>query len=394
MHLDPALIKIVLAALIILGMAGISRLFKQPHVVGYLLAGIVLGPTGFAVLEDQKSVARIGELGVVFLLFFVGMEVSPKRLLANWRVALLGTMLQIAISIGILYLVGRYFDWSTARVVLLGFVVCLSSTAVVLNYLEDRKELNSPIGQDALSVLLTQDLAIIPMLVVIGFFGSDGVNVHTISLQIVGSTIMLGLLGWITFGKKVRLPFAALLRADHELQVFSAFILCMGMALLSGLMELSTALGAFLAGIFVGAARETRWVHQRLESFRVVFVALFFVSVGMLVDLAFLREHWQLAFFLLFLTLVMNTIVNTVIFRLLGDPLKYSLVAGALLAQVGEFSFVIAAVGWHANIINDFTYQLVLAVIALSLLASPAWISLIRRAVTIQGKNLFGPTSS
>lgn len=390
MHLDPALIKIVLAALVILGVAGLSRLLKQPHVVGYLMAGVILGPAGFAVLEDQTLVARIGELGVVFLLFFVGMEVSPKRLLSNWKVALIGTVLQIGISVGILAAIGSFFDWSTARIVLLGFVISLSSTAVVLNYLNDRKELNSPIGQDALSVLLAQDLAIIPMLVIIGLFGSDGVNVQTITLQVLGASLMLGALGWITFGKRVRLPFAALLRADHELQVFAAFLLCMGMALLSALLELSTALGAFLAGMLVGAARETRWIHNRLDSFRIVFVSLFFVSIGMLVDLNFIAQYWQLAVGILIIAMLVNTAINTTIFRLLGDPLKYSLVAGALLAQIGEFSFVLVAVGWHAGIITEFAYQLVVAVIALSLLVSPAWISLVRYAVTIRGNKLFG----
>ncbi len=356
MHLDPLMLKLVAALLVILVVGLGLRVLRQPHVVGYLLAGVILGPHGLSLVADQHAVARLGEFGVMFLLFFIGMEASPTRLIANWRITVIGTLVQIGASVAIMWIVGAMLGWSTARIVLLGFVISLSSTAVVLNYLQDSGRLRTKVGEDAIGVLLAQDLAIIPM------------------LQAVGVVLVAGLLVWMVRSPRVRLPLGARLRADKELQVFVAVLICLGLALVTGLFDLSTALGAFLAGMLVGAAKETHWVHQRLEPFRVVFVAIFFVSIGMLLDLGFVLEHWAMVLALLVTVLVMNTGINAVMFRMLGDTWRHAILAGAVLAQIGEFSFVLAAVGARTNLITDFAYQVTISVIALSLLVSPAWI--------------------
>jgi CPA2 family monovalent cation:H+ antiporter-2 len=160
--------------------------------------------------------------------------------------------------------------------------------------------------------------------------------------------------------------------------VFTALVLCFGLALITALLGLSTALGAFVAGILVGAAPDTEWVKQTLAPFRVVFVALFFVSVGMLVDLGFVRDEWPVVLLLVALVVVTKTLINAGVLRLLRDPWRQSFYAGALLAQIGEFSFVLAAVGLQAGLLEAFGYQLAVAVISLSLLASPPWIRLVR----------------
>ena len=374
MHLDPLMLKLVAALLVILAVGLASRILKQPHVVGYLLAGVILGPYGLGMMSDQHAVARLGEFGVMFLLFFIGMEASPKRLIANWRITVIGTLAQITASVAIMWGVGTLVGWSTARIVLLGFVISLSSTAVVLNYLEDSGRLRTKVGEDTIGVLLAQDLAIIPMLIVVGILGGGRPDPHTISLQAIGVVIVAALLVWMVRGTKVRLPLGSRLRADKELQVFVAVLVCLGFALITGLFDLSTALGAFLGGMLVGVAKETGWVHHRLEPFRVVFVAVFFVSIGMLVDLGFVIEHWAFVAALLLSVLVINTGVNAVMFRMLGDTWRHSILAGAVLAQIGEFSFVLAAVGERTNLITEFAYQVTISVIALSLLFSPAWI--------------------
>ncbi len=374
MHLDPLMLKLVAALLVILVVGLGLRILKQPHVVGYLLAGVILGPHGLSLVADQHAVARLGEFGVIFLLFFIGMEASPKRLIANWRVTVIGTFIQISASVGMIWIVGAMVGWSIARIVLLGFVISLSSTAVVLNYLHDSGRLRTKVGEDSIGVLLAQDLAIIPMLVVIGILGGGQPDPHTISLQAIGIVLVAGLLVWMVRSDRVRLPLGARLRADKELQVFVAVLICLGLALITGLFDLSTALGAFLAGMLVGAAKETHWVHQRLEPFRVVFVAIFFVSIGMLLDLGFVLEHWAMVVALLLTVLVTKTGINAVMFRSLGDTWRHAVLAGAVLAQIGEFSFVLAAAGARTNLITDFAYQVAISVIALSLLVSPAWI--------------------
>lgn len=377
MHLDPIMLKLVAGLLIILVIGMASRVMKQPHVVGYLLAGIILGPHGLAMIDDQELVARLGEFGVIFLLFFIGMEANPHKLIANWKVTFLGTLMQTALSVGVIWVIGQALGWSTARIVLLGFVITISSTAVVLNYLADSGQLHTKVGRDALGVLLAQDLAIIPMLITVGILGGGAPDPHTIALQLVGTVFITALLVWMIKGKHVRLPLGRRLRQDHELQVFAAVLGCLGLSLITGLFHLSTALGAFVAGMLVGVARETNWVHHRLEPFRVVFVALFFVSIGMMVNLAFIAEHWMLIGGLLMAALLINNTLNAFMFRALGDTWRHAIFAGAVLAQIGEFSFVLAAVGQRTQLITDFTYQVAVSVIALSLLVSPAWISLI-----------------
>lgn len=379
MHYDPFMLKIVAAILGILGVAFISRALRQPHVVGYLAAGILLGPHGLALLTERATLSRIGEFGVLLLLFFIGMENNPRDLLTRWRITFIGTAVQIGASVGAIWLLGWWLGWGHSRIILLGFVVSLSSTALVLNYLRETGQAEAKIGKDALGVLLAQDLAVIPMLIVIDFFGNDGISGETIALQLVGGVLALALLSWIVWGKNLRLPFSEKLRGDRELQIFVAFALCLGFALLAEGFELSASLGAFLAGMLVGAARETEWVADRMEPFRVVFVAVFFVSVGLLVSLDFVVEHAMLVGFIAVAVLLGNTVINALIFHALGDPWRYSIYAGAHLAQIGEFSFVLAAVGVQSGLITNFEYQLVIAVISATLLLSPAWIGLIGR---------------
>jgi CPA2 family monovalent cation:H+ antiporter-2 len=161
--------------------------------------------------------------------------------------------------------------------------------------------------------------------------------------------------------------------------VFAALTLCFGFALLTGTLGLSTAFGAFVAGMLVARARETHWVHQALEPLRVIFMALFFVSVGVILDLDFVYENWWKISLLVFAILMSNTLLNAVTFRVLGESWRDSLYGGALLSQIGEFSFVLAAAGYHAAIIDDRDHQFAVAIITLSLMVSPVWITAAKR---------------
>lgn len=379
MHFDPIMLKLVGSLLIVMSVVMATRLLHQPHVVGYLIAGVLLGPQGLALLSEQETLTRIGDFGVVLLLFFVGMETTPLKLLKNWRITFVGTAVQIGGCIFLMGVVGWWLHWPLSRILLIGFVISLSSTAVVLNYLRETQQLKTKIGQDALGILLAQDLALIPMLILVGIMGGEKLDPQTLVLQISGALLTLALLIWMTIGKHVHVPLGKKLRGDHELQVFFAFGLCLGLALLTGLFQLSSALGAFVAGMLVGVARETNWVHHRLEPFRVVFVAIFFVSIGMLVNVRFVLDNLMLVSMMVLAVFFGNTVINATVLRMLGDPWRYSIYAGAHLAQIGEFSFVLAAVGVKNDLISGYAYQFAVAVIALSLLFSPAWIGLIGR---------------
>jgi CPA2 family monovalent cation:H+ antiporter-2 len=366
-------------AVLILGLA--LRSIKQPYVIGYLLAGIILGPHGINLISDEALISRLGAIGVVLLLFFIGMEVSPRKLIDNWKVAVIGTLLQIFISVGCVWPLGQYLEWPLSRIVLIGFVISLSSTAVVLKLLQDWKEIDSRVGQNVLVILLAQDLAVIPMLIILSMFVSTEGAQTNIWLQLTGAAIMAAIIGYIAVKEKIHLPLNRLLGDDRELHVFAALCICLGLALLTGLAELSTALGAFVAGIVIGAARETQWVHHSLESFRIVFVALFFVSIGMLVDLSFITDHLVQVLALVVLVIITNTFINGTILRMLGDSWRDSLYAGTLLSQIGEFSFVLAAVGIQSDIISSYSYQMTIAIISISLLVSPVWIKLVKQVL-------------
>jgi len=366
-------------AVLILGLA--LRSIKQPYVIGYLLAGIILGPHGINLISDEALISRLGAIGVVLLLFFIGMEVSPRKLIDNWKVAVIGTLLQIFISVGCVWPLGQYLEWPLSRIVLIGFVISLSSTAVVLKLLQDWKEIDTRVGQNVLVILLAQDLAVIPMLIILSMFVSTEGAQTNIWLQLTGAAIMAVIIGYIAVKEKIHLPLNRLLGDDRELHVFAALCICLGLALLTGLAELSTALGAFVAGIVIGAARETQWVHHSLESFRIVFVALFFVSIGMLVDLSFITDHLVQVLALVVLVIITNTFINGTILRMLGDSWRDSLYAGTLLSQIGEFSFVLAAVGIQSDIISSYSYQMTIAIISISLLVSPVWIKLVKQVL-------------
>jgi CPA2 family monovalent cation:H+ antiporter-2 len=378
MHMDPLLPAFVAAAFGILLIGAAARRLRQPYVIAYLLAGVLLGPDGAAVFTDVPTLARLGEVGVILLLFFVGMEVDVANLALGWRVSIVGTLLQVLASVLCIAGIGLVLDWSIGRIVLLGFAISLSSTALVVSMLREWNELDTPAGRDSIGVLLAQDLAIVPMLLCIGFLGGQGPSGGQVLLQVLGGSLVVLVVVYLARGGSLKLPFGDAFRSDHELQVFGAFLLCSGCAWVTGFLGLSTALGAFVAGLVVGAARETEWVHRSLEPFRVLFVAVFFVSVGALIDLGFLTDHWQLVALLVLATLATNTLINAGILRALRRGWATSLYAGALLSQIGEFSFVLAAVGNQAGIVGDFAYQAVVCTIAGSLLLSPAWILLFR----------------
>lgn len=282
MHMDPLMPKLVAAILAILVTGLVLRALKQPHVVAYLMTGVFLGPHGVNLVGDETTLGRLGAFGVILLLFFVGMEISPRRLMTTWKASTLGNLLQILISVGLIWLVGSWLDWPLDRIILIGFVISLSSTAVVVKLLQDRKEIDSKIGQETLGILIVQDLAVIPMLLVLNFLGGTPPSYQTLGLQVFGGLLIFSILAIILKKETFHLPLAKWVRDDHEMQVFGALTLAFGLSLLTALLELSAALGAFAAGMIIGASKETQWVHHSLEPFRVVFLALFFVSIGML----------------------------------------------------------------------------------------------------------------
>lgn len=380
MLMDPILPVLVALALFALVMGILFIRVGIPLVLAHLATGLLLGPHALGVITELEMVEQLGEVGLVILLFFLGMEMSVTRLVRNWRISVGGTVIQIALSTITVILAGAFLSWPLERSVLLGFVVSLSSTAVVLPILKQEGEVGTPTGEDVLGILLVQDLAVVPMVIVIGTFQEVATSLSRVAVQVGASVVLIGLV--IALGRGYRLPTLRmrLIEEHEEMQVFAAFVACFGMATLTAVLGLSTAMGAFVGGILVAEGRKTGWVRPALEPFRVLLMALFFVAVGALLDLSFLFENIWIVFLLVAVALLSNTAINAGILRVLGRPWRSSFYGGALLSQIGEFSFVLAALGLQAGVITEFSYQTTLAVISLSIAVSPLWIWTVRRA--------------
>lgn len=378
MHTDPAISTFVIAILVILGFSMLMHKLRQPTVLVYLLVGLILGPSFLGTITDQDLLTRLGAFGVILLLFFVGMEVSPRKLVDNWLISVIGTLLQVLVSVLVVAAIGWYLEWSLSRIILLGFVISLSSTAVVIRLLEDQREVNTRVGQNVIGILLVQDLIIVPMLILLDFLGGRKPSTEILILQLLGGAGIIALTAWIIIKEEIRLPWIKKLGTDHETQVFASLGICFGMALLTGMLHLSAALGAFIGGMIVASAKETTWVHNSLLPIRTIFIALFFVSVGMLIDVDFIIENFLKISLLILAAYLTNTLINASILKALGEEWNVSIYGASLLSQIGEFSFLIAAIGLNNKIINLDGYRLTISVISLTLLLSPIWIGMIK----------------
>lgn len=207
--------------------------FKQPSVVAYIVAGAVAGPFGLGVITDAGLIEVLGEFGIIMLLFFIGMEISVPSLIKNWRVVVLGSICQVLGSVGMMAILGHFFDWDLSRIIVLGFVISLSSTAVLLSYLQSKGMVDTGVGKDVIGVLLAQDLLIVPMLIFISSL-SGAIQPKTIVLQIVGMVI-IGIALFFVLKKDFKLPKFERLNGGQETdhQLFIAFIFCFGAALVA-----------------------------------------------------------------------------------------------------------------------------------------------------------------
>ena len=383
-HIDPIVSKFVFLSAIIIVLGFILRLLKQPSIVAYMIVGVIVGPLGFGLITDENLISNLGSLGLVLLLFFIGMEIHLPSLIANWKISIIGTLLQVFISTAIIWALGNYFDWKINQIIMLGFVISISSTAVIVKLLQEREELSTKVGQNVLGILLAQDILIVPMLIVLGYLGGDEPTQIEIIKQLIGGVLIVGIIVYILKAKEIRLPFTLHIARDHEMQVFIAFTLCFGFSLITAYLELSAALGAFVGGIILSSTRSTKWIHDSLSAFKVLFVALFFVSVGMLIDLNFLKDNALSIGMLVVLVFLINSSVNFTVMKIFRVDWKSSIYAGVLLSQIGEFSFILGSIGYKAGIIQDYAYQTIISTIGLSLLLSPFWINGAKRLLKIK----------
>lgn len=379
--LNPELINFLLAGLVVVPLGMALKALKQPTIVAYILTGVIMGKQGFGVITNEEYIHILGEFGLILLLFFIGMEINLPTLVKNWKIPTIGTFVQIVASILFVAGIGAFVEWSFTRIVVIGFVMSLSSSAVIIKLLQDNKEDASILGQNVISILLMQDVLIVPMIIITGYLGDGGISLNDLLLQVLGGILVLGTIYFLYRKRTFDLPFGHLLKADHELQVIAALIICFGFSTITSLFGLSAALGAFVGGLFIHSAESTHWFHDSLHSFRVIFLAIFFVSIGLLIDLDFLVANWQIVGLLVVSVYLGNHFINAAIIHFFGRNWKESLYGGALLAQIGELSFLIASTAFYSGILQDYGYKISILVISLTLLISPIWILATKKLV-------------
>jgi CPA2 family monovalent cation:H+ antiporter-2 len=362
---------------------------KQSAIVGYIIAGVLLGPSGFALVKDRETINTLAEFGVLMLLFLVGMELHLKRFVEVWRTAVFATVFQIAGSLGVALLLRYVLGWSTGMAVLLGFVVSISSTAVVIKMLESAGELTTPTGRITVGILIAQDMAVVPMMLVLNSLSAKGFS-PVVFGKIAFSILFLFLLLFFLIKRTVKLPFGRVIVDNHDLSPLTGLAYCFGAAAVSGLLDLSPAYGAFLAGVTIGNSEERAAMIKSTQPVQAVLLMAFFLSIGLLLDSTFIWKNLGTVMLLLLMVTVFKTALNVGALKLLGQAWPVAFLAGVSLAQIGEFSFLLAATGRANKLITSYEARLVISVTVLSLVLSPFWLMTMRRLHDIAG---LGPDS-
>ncbi len=391
MTVNPELVSLVVIALAALITGIIFTRFRQPALVGYILIGVALGPSGAGLIENRESISFLAELGVLLLLYFVGMELSLRGFRAVWLVATLTALLQIAAAVGIMTLVSRFTGWSTGTAILLGFVVAVSSTAVAIKMLQNLNILQTQVGQLSVSILIAQDLAIVPMMLITTAVAGNEARIEDLFKIALSFLLLIGLVWFLGRRQKVKLPLSDVLATSLELRPIYGLVICFGAALITALLGLTAAYGAFLAGLLVGNSSARRTIGRSVQPFQSVLIMVFFVSIGLLIDLHFVWDNLSQVLLIIFIITVVKTGLNVGILILLREPWPHAFISGVMLAQIGEFSFLLGAAGRSLNLISEDEFQLVVTVTVLSLVISPIWLITARRLLRIA---LSGATSA
>lgn len=374
--LRDVLILLAAATVVVL----LSHRLRIPPVVGFLLSGVAIGPAGLGWVGDRHDVEIFAEIGVIFLLFTVGLELSLERLREIRRAVVLGGSLQVAVTATGAFLLARAAGLAARQAIFLAFLVTLSSTAVVLKLYADRQELDAPHGKLALGILIFQDLLLVPLIVLTRALGGAGEAAPAalalrLAITFAGAALVFALARFLL----PRLLFQLAKTQVREILLFGALVSCLGLAWLTARLELSLALGAFLAGVIFADSDLHHQIAAEVGPFRALFNSIFFVSAGMLLDLAFAAHHLPQVLGLAALILVGKAAATGLAVAVLRYPRRTRILTGLGLAQVGEFAFVLLAVGQGYHLLDGALYQTLLAAAVLTIMLTPSLVALAPR---------------
>lgn len=366
---DLAVVMIIAAVVSLL-----FRCMKQPVVLGYILAGVIIGPhtPPFLLINDVHNIETLSELGVIFLMFALGLEFSLKKLTKVGVTALLGALFEILLMTWAGYQIGRAFGWSTMDSVFLGAILSISSTTIIIKALEELGKTKERFAQMIFGILIVEDILAILMIAMLSGFATTGslaigdvaATVGTLAaflgvLLVAGLIVVPRLLNWVAKFK------------SNEATVVTVIGLCFGVSLLAVKMGYSVALGAFLIGAIIAEARHIAHIETLMHPVRDLFSAVFFVSIGLLIDPNVIMEHIGPVLIITLVVIAGKVISCGFGTYVAGNDMRTSMRVGMGLAQIGEFSFIIAALGLSLKVTSEFLYPIVVAVSALTTLSTP-----------------------
>ncbi len=354
---------------------------RIPPIVGFLITGVLAGPTGFGLVQAVHQVEILAEIGVVLLLFTIGLELSLGELVRLKKPVFLGGALQVGLTILAFFAASRWHGAGSGQAVFYGFLAALSSTAIVLRVLQQRAEMESPHGRIALSILIFQDLVIVPMMLLTPLLAGKDASLGASVLWAAARSV--GLVALVFFAARKLAPmilFQVARTRSRELFLIATLGFCLSIALLTSSMGLSLSLGAFMAGLVISDSEFSLSALEGILPFRDVFTSLFFISVGMLLDVGYFFSHLPIVFIAGLLVLAVKAVLAGGATLALGYPLRTAIIVGLSLSQVGEFSFVLAKTGVTAGLLDGDAYQLFLASSILTMASAPFMVALAPRA--------------
>jgi CPA2 family monovalent cation:H+ antiporter-2 len=348
---------------------------KLPALVGFLITGVLIGPYGAAIITETRVVERLADIGVVLLLFTVGLEFSLEDIFKSGRQLLIGGGIQVALTIAVVMGIAVLFHYPLPQALFFGFLASLSSTAIVLKMYSDRTELDTAHGRLGTGILLFQDIAVVPMMLLLPVLSqaSSAGAVTPLSVIISLGKAVLGLIGVFIAARQV-VPFLlhqVIRLRNREIFFLLVVLLCLGTAWVTYSLGLSLALGAFLAGLIISESEYSHHIVAEITPFRDYFASIFFISIGMLLHTSFFTAHWPILVFLVAVLIVLKTGLVAVTAWILRYPLRTALLAGLGLAQIGEFSFLLAQQGHNSSLMGRDVFQLFINTSILSMLAAP-----------------------
>ena len=377
----------LLGLALVLGM--LFERFKQSAILGYLMAGTLLGPGLFNVIDQGSGVPVIAELGVSLLLFAIGLEFSAKRLIKLGPIAAIGGSLQVITTLGLGVGIGLLLGLEPRTAIAVGAVVALSSTACVLRILTDRAEIDSVHGRTALGILLLQDIAVVPLVLTVTIISGEGGIAEMGFGLLKAFGLIVGLVSVFLILAKYILPLVMRelsVARDRELLVLLAVLLAIGSACAAHALDLSPALGAFLAGMMLAESPFATQIRSDIGGLRIIFITLFFASVGMLGDPVWIAQNLPQVLGVTALIMVGKAAVISVIALFFKIPAQQAIASGIALAQVGEFGVVIGGIANSNGLFSDELVRLIVSSTLLTLFATPL---LIRGALPL-GKRIAG----